>query len=324
MKRILIALITVCLLAACGGEKQKADASRAKTLSAPYDLLVVANKEWMKTPTGTLLAKTVESPIVGLPSPEPCFKMTNVGTNDFSGTFQYYANVIVAEVSPKYRKAEVRVKEDLHAHPQLVYYITAPDNDSFEQLLLRYGADIIAAFNQKELNRERQLLEGKYSARIMQQARKQFGIEIKAPHEIDAIKVGKDFFWSSTNANPYRMNICIYTLPLRASSLRESFIQQRDSIMQINIPGGRDDQWMQTAAQSVMEEQTAMDRKTVPVMRGLWEMRNDAMGGPFVAYLHIDSTSRQILVTEAFMFAPEVKKRPYYRKLEAALMTVRR
>ena len=51
-------------------------------------------------------------------------------------------------------------------------------------------------------------------------------------------------------------------------------------------------------------------------------MKNDAMGGPFVCYVYPDEAHERLLVAEGFVFAPEEKKRPIVRQLEAALQTV--
>jgi hypothetical protein len=48
-------------------------------------------------------------------------------------------------------------------------------------------------------------------------------------------------------------------------------------------------------------------------------MKGDAMGGPFVSRSHIDSTNHRIVVKEAFVYAPERKKRNLIRQIEAAI-----
>ena len=57
-------------------------------------------------------------------------------------------------------------------------------------------------------------------------------------------------------------------------------------------------------------------------MRGLWEMENDMMGGPFVSYSQVDTAKNIVVVTEGFIYAPEKRKRDYIREMEAALQTL--
>lgn len=318
--RAIIAMFLLLALASCSDGNKKPDPNKVKTVSAPYEMLLVVNKEWLSQPAGEEFLRLMEAPIEGLPNPEPNFKLTKVNPADFNGTFQYYAHVVTAEISPKYKKAEVRMSENPYAHPQLVFSFTAPDEQSLLDCAVRHYKNILRAFTARELDRERHLLEKTYNHKVAAQIKKQFGIDIRVPKEIESMKTGKDFLWASTEANPFRMNICIYTLPLHTTDLY-SFVTKRDSLMQINIPGGREDQWMQTAAPTVFADSAKVGGKTINVVRGLWDMRNDAMGGPMVAYLFPDETQGRLIVAEGFMFAPEVKKRPYYRKLEAALQT---
>ena len=77
---------------------------------------------------------------------------------------------------------------------------------------------------------------------------------------------------------------------------------------------------MTTAIQSVISQMMTNSGRKVLVQRGLWEMTGDAMGGPFVSRSYVDSVNHRIVVKEAFVYAPERKKRNLIRQLEAAIM----
>ena len=81
---------------------------------------------------------------------------------------------------------------------------------------------------------------------------------------------------------------------------------------------------METDSRTVSYATIGDDSDSGPklVVRGLWDMRGDAMGGPFVSYLQADPAHDRLLVSEGFVFAPDKKKRPLIRQLEAALQTV--
>ena len=126
-------------------------------------------------------------------------------------------------------------------------------------------------------------------------------------------------FGKNDDEKDFQQNVCIYTLPW---SNNLSFEDVRDSVMKVNIPGGREDQWMETDSRTVVGEMVQVDDSPIMAIRGLWDMKNDAMGGPFVCYLYADTVNNRILVAEGFVFAPEEKKRPLVRQLEAALQTI--
>ena len=46
------------------------------------------------------------------------------------------------------------------------------------------------------------------------------------------------------------------------------------------------------------------DGRQVYEMRGLWEMRKGALGGPFVSLAYPDSAQGRLLVTEGFIYSP--------------------
>ena len=49
---------------------------------------------------------------------------------------------------------------------------------------------------------------------------------------------------------------------------------------------------------------------------------NDMMGGPFVSHARVDRPNGRVVVVEAFVYAPEKKKRDLMRQLEASLYTL--
>jgi hypothetical protein len=59
------------------------------------------------------------------------------------------------------------------------------------------------------------------------------------------------------------------------------------------------------------------------VLRGLWKMVGDMMGGPFVSLVRLDEQNNRVIVVEGFVYAPETEKRNLIRRIEAALYTLR-
>lgn len=304
-------------MASCSSSKEKKSAVKGKVQSAPYELLVVANKDWLKTEAGQKLVEVVEAPISGLPQREGNFRVTYINPEAFKGVFKFYANILVVGVNIKYEESKMTLEKDLYARPQVVEGLYAPTDWAFVRLLEEHQKDILKQFNENEFARERKLLEKNFNGAVMAQVKKQFGVSIKVPEDVDDMKVGKDFLWASASKQDFRQNVCVYTLPLTESL---SFEDVRDSVMKVNIPGDREDQWMETDRRTVIVDD--ITRPDLIVVRGLWDMRNDAMGGPFVSYFYADTARNRFLVVEGFVFAPDKKKRPIMRQLEAALQTV--
>jgi hypothetical protein len=300
----------ICLLASCSSGNEKKSAVKGKVQSAPYELLVVANKDWLKTEAGQKLVEIVEAPISGLPQREGNFRVTYVNPEAFKGVFQFYANILVVKVDMKHEESRMTLEKDLYARPQVVEGLYAPTDWAFVRLLEAHKKDILRHFNENEFARERKFLEKNYNGAVMAQVKKQFGVSINVPQDVDDMKIGENFLWASASKKDFQQNVCIYTLPW---SNNLSFEDVRDSVMKVNIPGDREDQWMETDRRTVMIDD--ITRTDLLVVRGLWDMRNDAMGGPFVSYCYVDTIRNRFLIVEGFVFAPDKKKRPIFQEL---------
>lgn len=327
MKKLLFIVIAVLTVLSCGNNgdaDKKRTYSGRTTASAPYELLVVANKEWLKTPTGMTLADVVTSEIPGLPQVEPCFRMTAINPASFNNTFKVYANIITAEVSKKYAAPELKIARDVYAHPQIIMAIYAPDNASFVKLVSDNKEKILSVFVDAELTREREYLTRVHSGKVLAQAKKQFGCTIYAPKDISAVKVGKDFFWASSDGRDNKLNVCMYSYPYTSTETftLDYFLQKRDSFMMENIRGEHDNRYMATDRRAVMSRNIEIDGRFVQEVRGLWQMENDMMGGPFVSYAQVDTVNNRVLVAEGFVYAPEKTKREFIREMEASMQTL--
>ena len=321
-KYLLLFAMVLIALASCDDNKNKVP-RLGKAQSAPFELLLVTNKEWLNTQAGQALKVVLNSPIVGLPQQEPHFRLTTINHNAFDGVFRFYANVLVVKVGADCKEPKVSVQKEAYCQNQLLIKMEAPDDASFVTMLREKAEIILDYFDEQEVMREYGLLKKNYSGKVMAQAQKQFGVSIKAPVDIDDIKSGENFFWASASKQEFRTNVCMYSLPVRNMTL-DDFVAARDSVMMINIPGDREGQWMETDSRTVSYKSRTMREsgQNVIEVRGLWDMRNDAMGGPFVSYVMTDDVNNRLIVAEGFIFAPKEEKRAMIRQLEATLQTV--
>jgi len=57
--------------------------------------------------------------------------------------------------------------------------------------------------------------------------------------------------------------------------------------------------------------------------RGIWELVNDYMGGPYVSYLTVDPNTNQLILIMGFIYAPGEKKRELMQNLEFVMRTAK-
>ena len=312
------------LLVACTSDKTPRTNNHVTTDSAPYELLLITDKDWLKTADGMIVMEILNSSILGLPQQESNFKIISINPAAFGTTFQGFANIIRLDINSQYQKPGFKVAHDLYAHPQTMVHLTASDSKTMVDLVMKRGQQIIDMFVDAELQRERANLKRSYSDKVRRQVQQQFGCDIYVPKEIDAVKPGKDFVWASSNQISNRLNICVYTYPYvpEEGLSRTHFIAIRDSFMRENIKGEQANQYMTTNPEFVFTRTITFEGCQVLEARGLWKMTNDMMGGPFVSYSQVDSINHRVIVAEGFVYAPEKKKRLLIRRLEAAIRTL--
>jgi hypothetical protein len=93
--------------------------------------------------------------------------------------------------------------------------------------------------------------------------------------------------------------------------------------MKANMPGAFPNSYMATDTAWVTFNSTTVNGKYCGVLRGLWHMKGDMMGGPFVSHARVDERNNRVVVVEGFVYAPETDKRNFIRRVESALYTLR-
>lgn len=338
MRRMALLAAVAVLTVGCGGGGNDSDTQEQRqrnvsSVSAPWELLVVADKDWLATSGGEPLRNISQAQIPCLPQAETCFRTTTINPVHFNKSFRYYANILRADINRQYTQAQCQIAYNVYCQPQIVISLTAPDQASFAQLCEQWGERIIDTFTQAELDREAGRLRRKHSQQALRQAQEQFGATIYAPEEIDAVKPGRDFFWASSNQTDENYyNVCLYTIPLPPLTgegepaynpfTLGAFLSARDSVMRRNIQGQTPGTYMSSDPRVMQERHRQIDGQYVYEVRGLWQMEHAAMGGPFVAHTHVDTLHQCLFVAEGFVFAPGKDKRTFIRRLEAALQTL--
>ena len=97
-------------------------------------------------------------------------------------------------------------------------------------------------------------------------------------------------------------------------------LAHRNAAMQANVPGMFDNTWMTTSAQVPASLEYLRYRgRDFAQVRGYWEVKNDFMGGPFVSHSFYNRDGSEIIVAEAFVYAPSMDKRQFLRQAESIL-----
>ena len=135
-------------------------------------------------------------------------------------------------------------------------------------------------------------------------------------------KLTDNFAWMADEKQYVQQYVMVYRYPVSGEDVFsvENIIRERNRVMQANVPGMFDGSYMTTSA--ALEPTTrSLSYKGRAFMetRGFWEVHGDFMGGPFVSHSFYSPDGKDIIVLEAFVFAPRYDKRQYLRQVESLL-----
>lgn len=309
MKNYLWLYACLLLLFSCG---KKSAEQLPVAVGEPYHVKIVASDSAAAKPIVELLAADMS----GLPQPEPTFDVQLVSPEETEQPQCRYARALVhIDIDKKkYNSADVGYKHDRWARGQLVLNITSPTTDLLSQMVWRNARKLVGLLVDHEMEQAKKRLARQTNTMAATEVKRLFGIDMLVPASLTSMKKGEHFIWLSDGSRQ-RQNICVYTVEGR---LPERDMNHRDSVMHVNIKGETDNMYMTTVKDGLRFLDMGQGQT---LTRGLWEMKDDSMGGPFVERTVF--LGDRTLVAEAFVYAPESKKRNLIRELEAALNSIK-
>jgi hypothetical protein len=280
-----------------------------KSSGRPYEVLVVGD-------TLGIIKKILSIDTKGLPQREPIFDVSAVNHGGLNAYLRLARNIVTLEIdSNLYTVTRIRYEKNKNARPQMMVYIGTPSLSALKRDMPRHARYLRELFGRAESNTAITFLKTHRSVKAEKQVAQLLGVDMWIPEEMTVCKKGKDFIWLSNNSPTSIRNIVVYKHG--AAGNTTAFIALRDSVMKSNIKGETNQMFMTTVRGTVSGKKTRERKQEVVIFRGLWEMRGDDMGGPFVSHTIGNVTA------EAFLFAPGKKKRNQLRQLEAALYTLK-
>lgn len=321
MKKIFLLALILIALTGCHNVSKR-------SIGNPYEVLIVCDDDIWESPAGRALLYALDIDIPGLPQSERSFRISRVTESHFRGSTKAFRNIIFVDINEnRYTQSSFKFTRDVFAKPQVYMGIQSPSIQEFEKFVSENEQVIVDFLTRVEMERQINVLEGAYNEKAYDIVKEMFGCELKVPIYMNGHMKGKDFVWLSDFNDPKAeiQSFMVYSYPYTSvdNFSKEHYIMMRDSMMKHNIRAGRMDQYIKTVDWSVDITEGSYRDRYVQVARGLWEMENDIMGGPFVSHAVVDEVNNRVIVVEAFLYAPNRKKGSMMRKLEAALFTLR-
>jgi hypothetical protein len=312
----------VLAIASCNEEKRK-KALLPNISGKAGEVIVVIDKGLWEGSVGTVLRDTLTADCPFLPQREPLYNLVDVAPSGFGNMFQIHRNIIVVNVSSSVTEPGVVIRQNLWAAPQCVIYINAANTESAVALIKENGSKIVTTLEQAE--RDRVITNSrKYEERALAPAVTEvIGGSPHFPSGYQLKKKTADFAWITYAPQGTQQSILAFKYPIAEGEdmmSKTSLIDNINGMLKNNVPGMFENTYM-TIASGITPSVKYMNYKghAFAEIRGLWDVYNDYMGGPFVAHAFYSQDGKDMIVLLAFVYAPKYDKRQYLRQVESIL-----
>lgn len=319
MKKILVILAMVLALASCkGGKKALLPSISGKA----GEVIVVIDRDNWEGNLGVEVRELLACDCPYLAQLEPMYSLVNVTPGGFADLFKVHRNIVIFDINEDKTENKVSYLHDIWAAPQCVINVSAKDAKSATELVQANGKFIVNAIEQAE--RDRVIRNSiRYEERsLAPQVAEIFGGSPHFPMGYKLKKKADSFIWIADEKQYTIQGVLIYKYPATVAEefTRDNIVSHRNAILKENVPGMFDGTYMTTSKVITPDiEYIKYKGRNFAQLRGYWEVENDYMGGPFVSHSFFSPDGMEVIVAEAFVYAPKYDKRQYLRQVESIL-----
>ena len=307
-------LLSALVLTACNRKPKDREQYLPNITGNAGEVLVVINKGYWEGELGSTLREILAGEYPFLPQREAVFKLFNATPGGFTGSYLLHRNIVIVNVSPEVDTTGIRMTRNSWAKPQVIVTVSATTPEEASELISGNRELIVNTIEQAE--RDRLIASSKkYEDKEVRMAvTENIGGSPYFPTGFTMKKNTPEFMWISQETTYVNQGILIFKFPYTDSSqLTPEYLKNKlHDLWQANVPGMRENSYM--TFNKVIDPGFTMVE-----MRGLWEVENDYMGGPFVCHIFPDPARENIIILNAFVYAPKYDKRKYLRQVESII-----
>jgi Domain of unknown function (DUF4837) len=317
-----------------------------KASGTPGEIILVMDSVQWKGELGEAMRKTLEAYVPGVSRPEELFTVRYIEPTLFNSVLNKAQNLIfVATLDSKTRGGQtvrnflsknyisdhpddfILSQKDIFASGQDALYLFSATTKGLAKRINNNKSVIRNFFNQKENDR---LFRSLYAAReekaVSGYMSKTHGFSVRVPTGYRIEADDQAFFWLR-NVGQIDKNIFISYRDYTSEKIfkNSNLIGLRDSITFNNIFEDPEDSdsYVKVDTMNLETEYvtTRINGQYAKRIRGIWKANNLTIGGSFISYVFVDSTTNRLYYIDGFVIAPGKKKREAMRELDVILRT---
>ncbi len=321
--RTILSISLLALLAALSACKSGTP-TKANATGKAYDVLVVMpDTLWMGPAGDTLQSILTENPMI-LPQPEPFHDIVQIDPQQANSLLLRQRNVILFQAGSREQPA-MTVEYDVYSKPQALVRITGPSADEITDFMEANRFALQGIFDIAERDRTTGSAARFADRDIRDTIRNRFGLSINIPKGYRIRAQYPDFICVMYDTPVLTQGIVVYKYPVagRESFTRAALIEKRNEFVRL-IEGPNEGSYMRTAdvIAPILSREVIHNRLWIQ-LDGLWDLENGFMGGPFMNFSTLDTTTGEVVAVDLYVLAPSYPKRNYLKFLEGIMHTAR-
>ena len=345
--KIFSILVVIIFFISCSDEVAKRFENLPRALGKSNEIIVLSDQNMWDSPMGDSIVYYFESAYPIMPSPEPIFDLRHFTYEDLYAEplkRQLRTYLVVCNLSDtgskitemvrndmgeeKYRKAMEdpdymsSVGKDKWARGQLLIYIFAESDDKlFENIRLSFPA----VAKRVKMHDESQIKASAYvigvNKAINDKVLDNFNIDMQIPASYVIAKEEENkLLWLRRDTKNATLNIVFekkkYNDPSQFSTEYVKDVINDFGKKYVSSPEAGSYLQINDEDLPMFQYMIRINGSYTTEVRGIWEMVNDFMGGPFAAYMIHDSIRNEIIFINTFIFAPGKSKRNMMQELD--------
>lgn len=331
MKRIIFNTIVCALMLLIGGCRTKTTLPESNTMGKAYDVVVMCNDDAWRGELSYAVCDMLEERAPGLTRPEGYFNIVKQ-TEPAKATEldKKYPNLLVISVNPAATQATYSISKNIYARPQTVITITAPYVEAATEFVVAATDTIRAEFEKAERNKSNRANAARPAEQLMEDFKAHTGLDMVIPaYFYKATTRDKELLWYIRDFPKRADYIFAFTTPIDSTLPEDmqalSVVSAIDNKLATISSKGAQHSYMRLSNEPssiTLTPDVVIGGKPWLEIRAWWEVANDFMGGPMVAFVNVDARTAKATVIMFALYAPEDPQRNLLRDLEHLVYTI--
>ena len=344
--KIIFPLLLALIWSGCASDMTSKFNAPKNAFGQANRLCVIADQDVWEGEIGDSIRYLFGAAYPILPQPEPLFDLqhftpeelnldpyrkelrTYLIVGDLSNPESPTVKSITKDLGPEnLRKAReqsdfnTKVGYDKWAQGQTLVYLFGYSKDKILDAAERNFAGIVNKLHKTDKEQfEARLYFGGENKLVEQKIKDQFEMDIRIPNDYFLAIQDTETIWLRKETEFLSSNILIHKTPYTSKDqlTKEGIKNLRDELGKEYVSTEIEDTYMRTNDVDLPMLTQAIDLNGAYAIeaRGIWDIVNDFMGGPFLSYLILNKEKNELIFIDCFVHAPGKKKRDYMMHLE--------